>query len=60
MTLRAWTVYRKNRNGDLIPHDTVYMDAPDAETVRLSLINHDGLPPDIVVKYCKDIHKRKG
>lgn len=58
--LRAWSVFRPARDGRLIPHDTVFMDAPDAEAVRKSLIEHDGLPKNIVVKSCSDIHRKRG
>ncbi len=42
----GWNVYRKGR---LI--DIVFFDADcDADYVRRSLIDHDGYPPDIVVR----------
>lgn len=55
--LKSWDVFRPARDGRLIRHDTVFMDAKDADTVRLSLIRDEGLPRNIVVKKCSDIHR---
>ena len=47
MTQRSWNVYIGSRW-----IDTVFYDINcDAEYVRTSLINHDGYPPNIVVKW---------
>ncbi len=46
MAHTAWNVYL---NGKLI--DTVFYDADiDADTVRRSLINHDGYDPGITIR----------
>lgn len=45
----AWGIYRTDNS--LEPYDIVWFDADmDADTVRRSLIEHDGYPESIVIR----------
>jgi hypothetical protein len=49
--MKAWRVYTENQYGEETDIDTVFFDKKcDADYVRHSLINHDGLPSNIIVE----------
>jgi hypothetical protein len=46
----GWNVYRMLLNGNTVLLDTVFFqDGMESWEVYDSLVNHDGMPPDIVV-----------
>lgn len=52
MRMNAWDVYLPQANGRNKHIDTVFYDASykDADEVKRSLVNHDGYPPNIIVR----------